>query len=465
MIPFIGSGVDKSADELQSGEYGKSLGHFVAAALPLFFGASEATPVTSEAEAAANASRQASIGTRTPVGVSSVRQGINKQFAKTPTGLNPTETIASTEPTATAPSTAPVERAIIPERSAIKGVPPASDANIAAEAFLRRNRAVIDPADRIISSEGRATGRLRTDIDPKTGLAKTTEISNAAAEHAATNADIEDYVRKQFGESAGDKIHASLVEEPTGEKGTPAERAALAHDTLARYAVENPDKIAPDAVSQLADIRSKLGITSKPTAEPKTAGTQPSGAMLDAIKQRANTSVNYSKDVGELTTKHNANISQGGQPAGGVNAVEENGSNLWIVKGAYSGAKAGAGSRAYGVLAENAQKAATERGTPLTLQGDAAITPQALRIWTDELPNNYKVDWSGKQGESRPSITFQPKATPKIDTSLPVSKSVAASSASEHFGRIGQANKAVDRAMPFEEDLSNWDSQQATNPK
>jgi hypothetical protein len=58
MLPFIGSGSDRSGEDLKHGDYGKAVGHVSAAILPFLFGNPEESAITSEAEAAKAATRQ-----------------------------------------------------------------------------------------------------------------------------------------------------------------------------------------------------------------------------------------------------------------------------------------------------------------------------------------------------------------------------------------------------------------------
>jgi len=98
LIPFVGAGVDKSADELVNGEYGKSFGHFVSAALPLILGANapESVPM-SEADAAQVASKAATVTARPEAGISSPRNAIKAQFVKG-SGMNPAEEVKPVVP-------------------------------------------------------------------------------------------------------------------------------------------------------------------------------------------------------------------------------------------------------------------------------------------------------------------------------------------------------------------------------
>ena len=58
MLPFVGSGSDRSGEDLKHGDYGKAIGHVSAAILPFLFGSPEEGAITSEAEAAKNTARQ-----------------------------------------------------------------------------------------------------------------------------------------------------------------------------------------------------------------------------------------------------------------------------------------------------------------------------------------------------------------------------------------------------------------------
>jgi hypothetical protein len=80
----VGKGTDQSADDLVNGDYGKALGHFSAAVLPLLLGArNPEAPITSEAEASTRASKAATITDRpayTGPTIAEQRAAIRKQF-------------------------------------------------------------------------------------------------------------------------------------------------------------------------------------------------------------------------------------------------------------------------------------------------------------------------------------------------------------------------------------------------
>ncbi len=99
-----------------------------------------------------------------------------------------------------------------------------------------------------------------------------------------TDAEVMQFVRKQFGKDVADRV--SVAEDASEAPVSEAERARLAMDTLARYAAKNKTATF-DPVQELADIRAKMGLGKKPSAEAmKTAGTATPEQIAEVVKQQ-----------------------------------------------------------------------------------------------------------------------------------------------------------------------------------
>ena len=264
MLPIVGSGSDRTGEDLKHGDYGKAVGHVSAAILPFLFGPEE-TPVTSEAEAAANAARVSQPVNRIPTFPEKPaleNTPLNGRRGPLP-NLRPIEYVENAEP-----------------------VVPKSEAEIAAANFIRKQRLDFNPAGRVLETNGLS--------DEETGVANIsgrTAVTHATETPAtATDADVLAYIRKSFPKTDADRLAAKLElvdQEAAAPRLSPEDEAALAHATLARFAANSKDV---DAVSQLAQIKQRLGLkdTKELSAEAQaTAGAPKSAADVNAFADSA----------------------------------------------------------------------------------------------------------------------------------------------------------------------------------
>jgi hypothetical protein len=275
LTPFIGAGADRAGDELKSDDYGKAIGHTVAAIAPLLFGAPEEFAVTSEADAAAQAARQATISTRSNVPISSTREGVKQQFAKGGE-INPNEpTVPVPQRTAGTPTTVAAERAGV-----IKAPQPLSEVQRSAAATIRRQYA------------GEPTPLVK-DVEPNVGAHI---LRGSEAEQA-----IHDFIQKAY---------PGIGEKPSGVEQVSTPREVSAHEINIggqTSGAETPAQTAAEADKQKAGapkvtprIDTSLPIGKSVAASSASDHFLPKDAAVDRALQPK------SQDITAELEQHNA---------------------------------------------------------------------------------------------------------------------------------------------------------------
>jgi hypothetical protein len=397
--------------------------------------------------------------------ISDARMAARKQFAQTPSGLkptaSPTESAVTSSTTASTSSTAP--KAFTAPTSAATEVPanatPLSIEQRLASSFMRKQR--LEPQGTVESNEP-VTHNKGTPAD------------------ISSDDELRAFITKQFGKRAQSGVeqvstpgevgvHEINIGGKTLGTGTPAQTAAEAakQDALIRgYISKLEANTTGSDIDQLAAIKKRLGISTKPISAEATAteGAQPTADDLANLKSKLSgkaSSYPYSKTEGDLSIAHRVQaLDANNNSLGYVSALEDTSEpHTWRIDQADMGANAGKGfgTKAYTRLASEAAKQGK------SLKSGGVVSDSAAGVWDKLKAAGLNVI----ETKTKAGRTFEipaPSAVEDVPKSASTGKSQSMTAdpvSKAPAGRIQQALSSNDRAfarhLPETEDISgDW---------